>query len=179
MLVDEPSVGTAYGSVVVAPYVSSFMELALPYLGIEAVFSENDKEHEQISVPDVCNMTLEEAKDILKKLEINFEVIGNGESIISQTPIENSIIYKKTGKILLYTSTDNPKHGIVPNEIGKTPEEANKILINAGFNIKLEGSLNLSKHSGATVISQYPVANEYYELGKPVTIKILYTDEKD
>ncbi|MBQ4510862.1 MAG: PASTA domain-containing protein [Clostridia bacterium] len=179
MLVDEPSIGSAYGSVVVAPYVSSFMELALPYLGIEAVFSEDDKEHEQISVPDVCNMTLEEAKDILKKLEINFEVIGNGENIISQTPIENSIIYKKTGKILLYTSTDNPKHGIVPNVIGKTPEEANKILINAGFNIKLEVSLNLSKHSGATIISQYPVANEYYELGKPVTIKILYTDEKD
>ena len=63
--------------------------------------------------------------------------------------------------------------------MGKTPAEANKILANAGFNIKIEGTLNLNNSSGATVISQYPLSNEYYEIGKAVTIKILYTDEKD
>ncbi len=179
MLVDEPSIGTAYGSVVVAPYVSKFMELALPYLGVEPIFSENDKEHEQIEVPNVSGILLNDAKEMLKKLEINYEIIGDGESVISQTPIAKSVIYKKTGKVLLYTSNTTTTHGKVPSVIGKTPEEANLILTNAGFNIKFEGALNFSKHNGAIVTAQYPMENEYYELGKTVTIKILYTDEKD
>ncbi len=179
MLVDEPSIGTAYGSVVVAPYISAFMELALPYLGIEAAFNENDKEHEQVSVPNVSGMAVDDAKATLEKLEIKYEIIGDGSEVISQTPISNSIIYKKTGKILLYTTNEGATHGKVPYVIGKTPEEANKILINAGLNIKIEGSLNLSNHKGACVVSQYPMEGEYYELGKAVTIKILYTDEKD
>ncbi len=179
MLVDEPSIGTAYGSVVVAPYVSKFLELALPYLGVEPVFSENDKEHEQIEVPDVRGISLNDAKNILEKSGINYEIIGDGEVVISQTPIAKSVIYKKTGKVLLYTSNTTATHGKVPNVIGKTPEVANLILTNAGFNIKFEGSLNFSKHNGAIVTAQYPMENEYYEFGKTVTIKILYTDEKD
>ena len=79
----------------------------------------------------------------------------------------------------LYTTNDTITHNKVPNVIGKTPEEANKILLNSGFNIKIEGSLNFTIGSGAKVVSQYPLENEYYELGKTVTIKILYIDEKD
>ncbi len=179
MLVDEPSIGTAYGSVVVAPYVSKFLELSLPYLGVEPVFSDNDKEHEQIEVPNVSGILINDAINILEKLGINYEIIGDGESVISQTPIASRLIYKKTGRILLYTSNEPITHGKVPNVIGKTPEEANLILTNAGFNIKFEGPLNFSKHNGAIVTAQYPMENEYYELGKTVTIKILYTDEKD
>ena len=179
MLVDEPNIGTAYGSVVVAPYVSKFLELALPYLGVEATFSENDKEHEQITVPSIEGMNVEDAKKLLNSLDINYEIIGEGNDVLSQIPTSNSVIYKKTGKIIIYTSNETPTHAKVPDVVGKTPAEANKILANAGFNIKIEGTLNLNNSSGATVISQYPLSNEYYEIGKAVTIKILYTDEKD
>ena len=179
MLVDEPNIGTAYGSVVVAPYVSKFLELALPYLGVEATFSENDKEHEQITVPSFEGMNIEDAKKLLNSLDINYEIIGEGNDVLSQIPSSNSVIYKKTGKIIIYTSNDTPTYAKVPDVVGKTPVEANKILANAGFNIKIEGTLNLNNSSGATVISQYPLSNEYYEIGKAVTIKILYTDEKD
>ena len=179
MLVDEPNIGTAYGSVVVAPYVSKFLELALPYLGVEATFSENDKEHEQITVPSIEGMNVEDAKKLLNSLDINYEIIGEGNDVLSQIPTSNSVIYKKTGKIIIYTSNETPTYAKVPDVVGKTPAEANKILANAGFNIKIEGTLNLNNSSGATVISQYPLSNEYYEIGKAVTIKILYTDEKD
>lgn len=179
MLIDEPSIGTAYGSVVVAPYVSKFMELALPYLGIEAVFNENDVEYEQVTVPNIKNISLSEAEKILKSNEIKYEIIGNGDSVISQVPTANSKIYKKTGKVYIYTSSETPTHSVIPNVVGKSPEEANKILINAGFNVQFEGSINFNTNKGAKVVSQYPNANEYYKLGDTVSIKILYTDEKD
>ena len=179
ILIDEPSIGTSYGSVVVAPYVSKFMELALPYLGIEAVFSEKDVEFEQIEVPNVENFDVSDAEKILNEKKIQYEIIGNGEKVITQVPVANSKIYKNTGKVYIYTSNEIQTHGLVPNVIGKTPEEANKLLINAGFNVKFEGSMNFKKGQGVYVISQFPYANEYYELGNTVTIKILYTDEKD
>lgn len=179
MLIDEPSIGTAYGSVVVAPYVSKFMELALPYLGVEAVFNENDVEYEQVTVPNIENISLSEAEKILKSNEIKYEIIGSGDSVISQVPIANSKIYRKTGKVYLYTSSEMPTHSVVPDVVGKSPEEANKILINTGFNVQFEGSINFNINQGAKVVSQYPNANEYYKLGDTVIVKILYTDEKD
>ena len=179
IIVDEPSIGSAYGSVVAAPYVSSLMELILPYLGVKASYSETDKEHEQIKVPQAEGKTKEEAEKLLSQLGISYEIIGDGEKITGQIPKADSVIYKKTGRVLLYTSGTDATHGCVPNVIGKSAEEANKILSSYGFNIKIEGSDNFSVGQGANVVSQYPMANTYYEKGGVVTIKILYTDEKD
>ena len=179
IIVDEPSIGSKYGSVVAAPYVSNLMELILPYLGIKAVYSDLDKEHEQIKVPNIDGLSIEEAKEILNENEIKYEIIGEGSEITGQMPRSGSVIYKKTGKVLIYTNGKGPTHGNIPNVIGKTPEEANKILISSGFNIKIEGSKNFSVGQGAYVTSQYPMADTSYEKGGVVTINILYTDEKE
>ena len=42
IMVDEPTKGALYGSTVAAPYVANVLENALPYLGIEAKYSESD-----------------------------------------------------------------------------------------------------------------------------------------
>lgn len=179
IIVDEPSVGSKYGSVVAAPYVSNLMELILPYLGVKATFSEADKEHEQVRVPNLENVSVNEAIELLSKQELKYEIIGNGEIVTGQMPKEGGIIYKKTGKILIYTDGSTVVHNQVPNVVGKTPEEANKILANQGFNIRIEGATNFSIGQGAYVTAQYPMADTYYEKGGAVTITILYTDEKD
>ncbi len=179
IIVDEPSVGSKYGSVVAAPYVSNLMELILPYLGIKATFNEADKQHEQIKVPNIDNMSVSEAIELLKNQEIEYEIIGDGEFVTGQMPKSNSIIYKKTGKILIYTNDSATTHNQVPNVVGKTAEEANKILASYGFNVKIEGATNFAVGQGAFVTSQFPMADTSYEKGEVVTITILYTDEKD
>ena len=179
IVVDEPSIGSKYGSVVAAPYVSNLMELILPYLGVEAVYSEGDKEHEQIKVPNLENMSIKEATELIKKQDIEYEIIGDGEIIVEQTPRANSIIYKKTGRIFIYTNGSVSAFNQIPNVVGKTPEEANKILADCGFNIKIEGATNFKVGQGAYVTSQLPVADTLYEKGGTITITILYTDEKD
>lgn len=179
IIVDEPSIGSKYGSVVAAPYVSKLMELILPYLGVKATYSELDKEHEQIIVPNLENMNIEEAKEFFNKQELKYEIIGDGDIITSQTPKANSMIYKKTGRVIIYTNGKIATHNQVPNVVGKTPEEANRILAEQGFNIKIEGATNFSVGNGAYVTSQAPVADTYYKKGEIITITILYTDEKD
>lgn len=179
IIVDEPTVGSKYGSVVAAPYVSNLMELILPYLGVEATFSESDKEHEQVKVPNIDNLGVNEAVEALKKLEIEYEIIGDGDTVTGQMPSANSIIYKKTGKVLIYTNGSAMTHNKIPNVVGKSAEEANKVLASYGFNIKIDGVTNFSVGQGAYVIAQYPMADTFYENGGVVTITILYTDEKD
>ena len=71
---DFHKVDDIYRSVVAAPYVSKLLELILPYLGIEAQYSEDDKEHEQIRVGDYTSMSVAEAQEIIEKQGIKFPV---------------------------------------------------------------------------------------------------------
>ncbi|MBQ7760828.1 MAG: PASTA domain-containing protein [Clostridia bacterium] len=177
ILVDEPTIGSKYGSVVAAPYVSKLLELILPYLGIKAVYNDSDIEHEQIKVPSVEGKSISEAVALLKEQSISYEVIGNGDKVITQMPRENSVIYKKTGKILLYTEKNDGNYSIVPDVISLSAEQANLLIINAGFNIKIEGAGAFKAGSNAKVVSQYPSAGVSLQKGSVITIKLLYDEE--
>ena len=157
------------------------MEQVLPYIGIEPSYSETDEEHKQIIVKDYIGYSIKDIEKELKKEGIAYELIGDGETVISQMPIANSLIYAKTGKILLYT-TNNEEDVLVatvPDLIGRTPMEANIIISNSGLNVKISGSKNFAEGSELKVISQYPSAGEKIKVGEVVTITLLHTDEKE
>lgn len=179
ILVDEPSVGSKYGSVVAAPYVSNLLELILPYLGIKASYSETDVEYTQISVPSLEGMKIEDAIKELTENKIGYEIVGDGDTVKSQIPKSNDLIYKSNGKVILYTGNDVNSTVIMPNLIGKSAEEANTILINNGLNIKIEGASNYKYGQGAVVVSQNYIEGTLLAKGTVVTVKILYTDDKD
>ena len=179
ILVDEPTIGSKYGSVVAAPYVGNLMEAILPYLGVEPVYNENDIEHQTIKVPNITNKTLDEAINALKEQGINYEILGAGDTVISQMPIENSEIYKKTGKVLVYTGKDLETHVKMPSVIGKTAEEANLIILNSGLNIKIDGATNFKYGEKAVVVEQYPLPESYVKKGTVAEIKILFLDEEE
>ena len=181
IIVDEPTVGSAYGSVVAAPYVSRLMELILPYMGVEASFKGDDAEHKQIYVDNFVFLSLEEATEILKKSNIEYEIIGNGNTVISQIPTKGSLIYEKTGRVLLYT-TNNSEECVmttVPSLIGKTPQEANILLTYSKLNIKITGSKNFKVGDEIKVVAQYPSAGEQIRAGDVVTVYLLHTDDKE
>ncbi len=179
ILVDEPSIGSKYGSVVAAPYVSALLENILPYLGIKAEYGEQDKEFAQVSVPSLLNMNIADAKKSLDEKKIKYDVIGNGDIVTSQMPKCGSMIYQIGGKVILYTGKEENEMAIVPNVVGKTPEEANIILTNCGFNIKIVGAENFKYGQGATVVYQDYAEGECIKKGTIVTVKILFTEDKD
>ena len=181
IIVDEPTVGSAYGSVVAAPYVSRLMELILPYMGIEASYSDKDTEHKQITVDNYVSLSVSEATDMLKKSGIKYEIVGNGEEIVSQIPSSGSLIYEKTGRVLLYTSKNEEDFLMttVPSVIGKTPQEANILLTYNRLNIKIIGSKNFKAGDEIKVVSQYPSAGEQIKVGEVVTVYLLHTDDKE
>ena len=181
IIVDEPTIGSKYGSVVAAPYVSALMELILPYLGMKAEYSQVDEEHKQVTIGDYTSKNVDEVIKELINNGISYEIVGNGDTVLAQMPSKGSDIYIKSGKVLLYTVRDYQEQITieVPNVIGKSPEEANLLLYNSGFNVKIEGAMNFSVNQGAKITYQYPSAGSLIKRGDIVTIKVIYTNEKE
>ena len=84
------------------------------------------------------------------------------------------------GKVILYAGNDIPEKTIkVPDVIGRTAASANGMIINAGLNIRIEGTRNYLSGTGAVVVSQSPAAGEVVPEGAVVTVTFRYMDESD
>ncbi len=152
LIVDEPTIGTIYGSSVAAPYVAKILEEVLPYLGVEPQYTEAELASMEISVSNYRGLSLDQAKKSISDAGLKYEVVGSGTSVVYQVPSSGSTMSKDNGKIILYTEdVEENKDAIVPNVVGLTAEEANKALSNAGLNVHLEGA---TLGSGAVVYSQ-------------------------
>ena len=168
MVIDEPTRGLIYGSQLVAPYISKILSEVLPYLGVEAEYTEKDHQALTTSLPNFRGMSTDEAQSRLKDIGIKYELIGNGTSVISQVPISGSAVSKADGKVILYTENAEPQlTAIVPDVTGKTAETANKILTDAGFNIGIYGRTN-----GTTVFTQSSKAGTEEKIGTVINITL-------
>lgn len=173
IMVDEPSAGVLYGSVVAAPYMGSFMETVLPYLGVERDISKDNS----VRVPDLEGMTLEEATLQAEMYEYQVIVKGEGNYVTSQVPAGYSVIDRNNKIITLYTGNEPEDKSVrVPDLVGKNAVAANQMLINAKLNIRIEGTDNYMSGGGATVISQSIPAGTYVSPGTVVTVTFRYLD---
>ncbi len=175
IVVDEPKSNIYYGSAVAAPYVSEFLKGALPYLGYEPSFTEEEEQRRSITIGNYIGKTVKEAKAEIEKMGIKAEVIGDGETVSFQVPYENVKIIKENGRILLYTEGKESTVAKVPDVVGMSATDAVKILVDRGFNISIIGVTDYSRGVGATVISQSHKGSEL-EKGSSVEITLRYLD---
>lgn len=155
IIVDEPTAGILYGSTVAAPYVGEVMETILPHLGVEAVYSAEELETRAVSVPDCRSFPRESALKTCRESGLETIVVGEGELVLRQSPMPGTVMEKADGKIILYLS-DPPEEQVVkvPDVVGKTPEQANRMLVDAGLNLHVRGIRNHADAEGIRVISQ-------------------------
>lgn len=94
VMVDEPSNGAYYGSIVAAPYGKLIFQKMFEYLDIK-----KDDENivvEQVEMPDVLGLPLTSALESLIKLEIMYEIEGEGGYVTKQLPPAGTKISKST-----------------------------------------------------------------------------------
>lgn len=171
IIVDEPTIGSLYGSTVAAPYVGNVMEEILPYLGVEAVYTEEELKNMAVSVPNLCYWSTALARKYAESLELDVEIRGDGDYILRQSPAAGTSVEQRSGRIILYTTKNEPQKTVsVPDVVGRTAAAANSMIVNAGFNIKIEGTRNYLSGTGAVVVSQSPAAGEIAEEGSVITV---------
>ena len=181
IMVDEPTKGSLYGSVVAAPYVANVMETILPYLGVEAVYTDKELEKLAIKTPNLVGYTVSAARKYCKEKGIEIEFVGADDGIIRrQYPEKDTVVEKTSMRILAYTDKDIPTETVtVPDVTGMSAVAANQVLINAGLNIRILGTKNYLSGTGATVVSQSVAAGETVPRGTVVEVTFRYLDDKD
>ncbi len=167
IVVDEPTSTVKYGSFVAAPYISNLLSTVMPYLNYEA-----NVEKINVEVENYVGLTVKEATEKIKKLSLSYEVIGDGEIVIMQTPTESDVINSKNSKIILYTEKLD-KTVTVPSLVGMKIDDAVTLAINTGLNIKITGS-----GTGNVVYQSLPVG-AIVKRGEVVLLKTMVTDFLD
>lgn len=99
VMVDEPGAGAYYGSVVAAPYGKQIFTGLFNYLGIQK--QNQSVELEEVQMPDVTGLTLEEAMSSLRAVGIYFETDGDGGKILRQLPPAGTKLYKGDTVVLI------------------------------------------------------------------------------
>ena len=129
------------GSIVAAPVVSQILSEVLPYLGIPSDTTGDDTAEEMITLSNVKNKTVAEAKKILEKQGFVCEISGNEDDIVSeQMPVAGTSLLEDS-IIKLYTEDNDTRVSqTVPNLKGMSLSEAKAVLKNKNLNIKYTGS---------------------------------------
>ncbi len=178
IVVDEPTDGSRYGSVVAAPYVANVMEAILPYLGVEAVYTEEEADSITVGVPNLVGLSVSEVERLLADTGLSYSFVGEGELVTAQTPGVGARVLLKGAKIVLTLGDAMAQEAVVPNVVGLTASAANKALVDAGFNVAIEGARDYQK-SDKTVISQSLAAGSLAAKGSVVILRFPYDEMKE
>lgn len=180
IIVDEPK-GSVYGSTVAAPYVANFLSEALPYLGVERNYSEEEMVRAAVSVKNYVGQEVEGAIQAINKLGLSYEIVGGGNTVTAQMPISGASLTKSEGKVILYTEgiATSTQMSVVPNIVGMMAEEAIKALQAKGLNVLISGATNYNVGNGAKVVEQSIVAKTEVKRGTVVKIRCLYDEPDD
>ena len=183
IIVDEPTAGVLYGSTVAAPYVGNVMETILPYLGVEAVYTEQELQKMAIKIPNCINQSGTYAQSVCEgsKYGLTVEFVGDPAGVvIKQYPEKGTVVEKEGGRIVLYTDREAEVETVkVPDVTGMSAVAANQTLINAGFNIRILGTKNYLSGTGATVIAQSVEAGAEVPRGTVIEVTFRYLGDED
>ena len=181
IIVDEPTKGTLYGSTVAAPYVGNVMETILPYLGVEAVYTDEELEKLTTTVPRCMNLSVASAKAACERKGLQVEIVGEENGVVRKMfPEPGTVIEKSSGRVILYTSSDAELETVkVPDLIGSKAVAANQALVNLGLNIRIFGTKNYLSGTGAEVVKQSIEPGTVVPKGTVVEVTFRYLDDDD
>ena len=154
----------------VAPTASQIMSEILPHLGIEPDYSAEELVGADAAVPNVVGMSAADAKAKMDSAGFAYRTVGNGETVTDQTPAGGAIV-PNNATIVLYLGEEKPDTlCTVPNVVGKTASEANRMLTNAGLIMKVAGATS-SSSGNVYAISQSQAAGTQLAAGEVVTVQ--------
>ena len=170
---DTPSRSTGVyvsGGNMVAPTASSIMADILPVLGVEPDYTAEDLAGMDAAVPNVVGKTAADAKSILESAGFSCRTVGDGETVTDQTPAGGAIVPNNATVVLYLGVEKNNTPRVMPNVVGRTASEANKVLADAGLIMKVSGATTASA-GNVRAISQSVAEGTELEAGMVVTIQ--------
>ena len=167
VLLDEPRT-SIYGGFTAG---SIFKEIAKRVSSLGNTIDRSPENNIAVSLdrkttPSLLGFTFEQARVLVKNLELPYEVNGREGFVTRQTPVPGTEISGNTIlKLELETAEDSlqENYSTVPNLSGLSMRQATNQLLSAGLDIRTVGS--------GTVFAQFPTAGEQMQSGRAVTVR--------
>ena len=173
---DTPLAGNYYGSAVAAPVFANIMGEILPYLELEAQYTEKEAANIDTTAGTYTGLSVSEATKSVNADGFNVTIKGEGTTVVAQVPQAGSTI-PTGGTIVLYTDDDSVTEKVtVPNLVGYTLYDVNYLASYYGINISLSGTVN---SADSVSITQNVPEGTQVSPGTVVTVTFSTTDVND
>ncbi|HBI64512.1 MAG TPA: peptidoglycan glycosyltransferase [Clostridiales bacterium] len=170
VMIDEPQSSIKGGGALAAPVVGRIFEDILPYLGVEAVYSEDETDRQEIPVPVLTGKSLEDAEAKLEELGLKYRVSGDGEKVTDQMPV-GGIALQPDNRVVLYCGERKPQDKVeVPNVSGMSLAEARAQLADYRLYMKQNGIADWRMTSASVALTQSPAAGSKVAPGSVITV---------
>jgi stage V sporulation protein D (sporulation-specific penicillin-binding protein) len=170
--VDAPQAGPQWGSQVSAPMFKRMMNDILNYLNVPSSQTQVNTQPKMVEVPDLVNLSLDDANDELERSGLLVKIIGSGGTILNQTPKPGAKVPLHT-QILLYLGGGGEgqrNEVVVPDLTGKSMREAGEILgwLNLRMNFSGSGIAVSQEPAPYTLVAPNSIVNvEFRTDGEP------------
>ncbi len=176
VILDKPKVGGYTGGTTSAPIFKAIAERIINNKGmftsVEKPKEEQEEKFEEIKtpgkIPDVQNIAVEEAKEILEENKLRYKISGKGTIVQKQSPLPGKIAKEKDIVQLTLVDTSIVHRVVtVPNVCGMSIRQAMNTLTAKNVKVVFAGS--------GVVIRQTPTAGTALKNGMKV---MLYCEPK-
>ncbi len=147
ILYDEPDYAYHFGSMAAVPTFKQVAEQIVMLPNCKVIQNIRQEKREFVQMPDLMGKSSSEAKQILNKNKIQYQVIENDPTgiIINQFPKSNVSFDKKNYAIIVIDNKSNLKElkvnpSIMPNLIGLTLRKAIKITKALKLDLEISGT---------------------------------------
>ena len=167
---DLPESSPHGGGALAAPVVGRIMEDVLPYIGVTPVYTDEENDRRELTVPGVVGSTQEQAASTLQQAGFAYRVVGSGDTVTDQVPA-SGVRIPASGKVILYMGEDKPAEQIeVPDLTGLTPDECRDTLEQYGLYLKQKGVASSQITGNTTASRQSPAKGTKVNIGAVVTV---------
>ena len=161
----DPQTSDYYGGKIAAPAVSQILSEVLPYLNIPSNEVKEKTNVDTISVPNVKNKSLSDAKKVLENVGLQFDSSASSDEIITEQVPAAGTQLTQSGIVKLYSQENNERVSqTVPDLKGVSFERAKNMLKSKNLNISSSGS--------GIVIAQNPQAGTAVDEGTVVSVTL-------
>lgn len=165
---DTPKGANYYGSLVSAPVFVNIMSEVLPYLEIQAEYSESEKQYIDTVAGSYIGLSTEKATAQAKQDGFTVTVKGEGDKVVSQIPYAAAKI-PTGGNVVLYTDDESASNTVmVPNLVGYSVSTVNSLASYYGLNVSISG---VTSSSSAISQTQSILSGELVPEGTVISVK--------
>lgn len=138
-ITDEAHSSNRFGSYTAGPVCQAILAEALPYLGVEPMYTEEELASLSTTTPNTIGKEVSTATTIIDNNNLDYYILGNGKTVVDQVP-ESGASIPKGGTVVLYTDEDSVgATTTIPNFKGMTLSQATAAADACHINLNVSG----------------------------------------